>query len=42
METDFLILGYGFTARYAAYELSKKFPDKKVVIVARQEDIWQT
>jgi hypothetical protein len=33
METDFLILGYGFTARYAAYELLKKFPDRKVIIL---------
>lgn len=38
METDFLILGYGFTARYAAYELSKRFPDKKIMIAARKED----
>lgn len=38
METDFLILGYGFTARYAAYGLSKRFPDKKIMITARKED----
>ncbi len=38
METDFLILGYGFTARYTAYELLKRFPDRKITIVAKQED----
>ena len=38
METDFLILGYGFTARYAAYKLSKRFSSKKIMITARKED----
>mgnify|MGYP001626411187 FL=1 len=38
MQTDFLILGYGFTARYAAYRLLKEFPNKAITIIARHED----